>query len=699
MKLIQSILILSFSLFTSFLFGQNLQNTIAILDLTENNNETNNAQLFSAEYMAKVSGIPYVITAEVEEATNYGMILSSGQFNGSSFSTDEKVLLQNYVQDGGLLLAPRIQDDEMFALFGIDGYEKKTNRYEINWDVTLSDASLKYIDEPEEQTISLGRSTYDAIFRTVGYSTTTARTLASFADASSAVTTNSFGNGNAVSIGLSWKEVILRNQINRDYEAQRITSNGFEPTSDVFSLFVRALFIEHNPFTVWKNTSPGKSSSSVMITHDIDSKTGMDSLNIFVNYENENDIEATYNVTVRYFEDNLMSSFYLNQQSTLDYIQNKGQNIGSHSVGHFFDFADGDVFPLGTTGNTKDSYQPYNDGTVTVGGTLYGECEVSKSVLQEDIDNHVIRTFRAGHLAFHNNLVDVLDDLGYEYNSSISASDVLHNFPYQNKKGRSFSGDDSNVYELPVTISDVFHDLPISNLNVFHKANIWLDVTNKNHANGAPTVLLIHPNRSYKLEGMSYYLDELPEEINLMEMEKFGDYWRAREVFQFESEVTGNELTITIPNANDLNSNISFIVTDGQILNTINVVNESGEALNFNQDNRGAQDVIIYNADFVTNTTNFKRHNNNNTLSVFPNPTSNSLNIKFEIPTTQQIQIELFDLNGKKITNLLKEKLTSGQHVLETSPAEKNIPNGTYFIVMRNKEKFLAKKKIIMMSK
>ena len=50
--------------------------------------------------------------------------------------------------------------------------------------------------------------------------------------------------------------------------------------------------------------------------------------------------------------------------------------------------------------------------------------------------------------------------------------------------------------------------------------NLWLDITRKNRANGAPTVLLIHPNRNYKLEGMSYYLDELPSDIHIMEFDK-----------------------------------------------------------------------------------------------------------------------------------------------------------------------------------
>ncbi len=689
------IILLSFLfIFPNISNAQIHERAIAILDLSIKNNESNNARLFSVEHMAKVTGIPFIVTQEVDVAKNYSMILSSSLFTTSTFTSDEKTALIDYVQNGGVLVAPRIQDEDFYALFGIDGYVNSNSRYEIHWNTNLGEASMKYIDEPEEQVISLGRNTYASIYKTLGYSTTFAKTLATFDDGSSAVIKNLYGNGAAVSIGLSWKEVILRNQINRDYEAQRITSNGFEPTSDVLFLFVRALFLEHNPHTVWKNTSPGRSLSTLMITHDIDSATGMDTLEVFVDYETDNDIEATYNITVRYFDDNLMSDFYTNRQSTMNYIQSHGHNFGSHSVGHFFDFGDDDVFPIGEAGNTRDNYNPTNDGNITFGGSVYGELEVSKSVLEEDIPNETIRNFRAGHLAYHKYLINVLDELGFEYNSSFSANDVLTNFPFQNKMGRSFSGEISNVYEMPVTISDVFHSNPISIFNYFDKANTWLDITRKNLANGAPTVLLIHPNRNYKLEGMSYYLDELPNDINIMEFDKFGDFWRAREAFVFNSELDGNEMNITIPDSMDLNDDISFIVSDGQFLSEISIVNESGVPLNFSQEPWEGNDVIVYFGDFV-NSTNFIQDNENTSLKVFPNPTMGNINIEIELDHSGDIQIDLFDINGKKVKNLFKGKASKGKLRLEKNITKHTISEGVYFVVLKNQNGIIDRRKIV----
>ena len=54
---------------------------------------------------------------------------------------------------------------------------------------------------------------------------------------------------------------------------------------------------------------------------------------------------------------------------------------------------DDDVFPIGETGNTKENYNPTNDGDITFGGSVYGELEVSKNVLEADISNETITTY------------------------------------------------------------------------------------------------------------------------------------------------------------------------------------------------------------------------------------------------------------------------------------------------------------------
>lgn len=695
MKSFYIVLVLVTGLVFTELSAQDLQKSIAVLDLTQRNNESNDSRLFSVEHMAKVAGIPFITTDDLSVATEYGMILSSSLFKNNAFSSEEIILLENYVDGGGVLVAPRIEETDLFSLFGIQSFEDSKSRYTIHWDSTLTDVALKYIDETEERTLSLGRSTYDEIFKTIGYTPGTARTFAYFTDGSSAVINNTYGEGAAISIGVSWKEIILRNQINRDFEAHRVASNGFEPTSDVLALFVRALFIQYHPYTVWKNTSPGKSAATLMVTHDIDSSTGMDTLQVFVDYEAENNIEATYNVTVKYVDDAIAPAYYMGRQSTLDYIMDNGQHVGSHSVGHFFDFADEDIFPIGAAGNTPSSYRPFNDGNITTGGTIYGECEVSKNTLETDIDGLTIRSFRAGHLAYPNYLINVLDELGYAYNSSYSAGDVLNNFPYQNKKDRSFSGENSSVYEIPVTISDVFHDNPISQFNVFGKAVTWLAVTEKNMRNGAPTVLLIHPNRHYKLEGLDFYLDRISADMHIMEMEKFGDFWRAREDLNFTTTMADEEMVIQLTSAVDLDQNVSFLVADGQLLSSISVLDEAGNPINFLIKNQGIQDVVVYFQDFVSIVADEDYTEIDTNIHVYPNPTTGDYTLRLDWPNTAKLSIDLFDVYGKKVTQVLDKMVPAGEVEIMSSFPNAGISSGIYFLVVHRDGKIIGRSKVI----
>ena len=675
--------------------AQNTVKPIAILDLTERNAESNEARLISSKHLMDVVGIPYVITTNIAEASKCNMIFCTSLLSNTTLSAEERILLEEFVFLGGSLVAPRVEGDKLFELFGIDGFESSKSRYEMIWDTSFHSPSLAMINEPEEVVISLGNSSIDEIFKTLGYNVQDAHTMAHFEDGTSAVIKNAFGSGYAIGIGLSWKDVILRNQINRDFEAQRISSNGFEPTTDVFMLFLRGLYMEHNPYTVWKNTSPGNSRSSLMITHDVDSNSGMDSLKYFVEYEQENQIEGTFNITLKYFTDALSSDFYTDRQEELEFILSNGHQVQSHSVGHFFDFADENIIPIGVPGNTKENYSPYNDGVVTTGATVYGECEVSKAELENDLDIKV-RTFRSGHLAYPKDLVEVLDKLDYEYNSSFTACDVLTNFPYQNVFGLSFNQALSNIYEIPVTISDVFSDDPISELNILDKATVWIKTTLKNTDNGAPTVLLIHPNRRYKLEGLKHFLSGLEgESVHTMEIGKFGDFWKARKDFAFSTAIVDNHMVVTVEEEQGAGGNVSLVVKNGQDLTNIVVQNELNQVLSFKQAAWGENDQILYLEDAVTNIASIPSESIN--VKAFPNPAVDYFVIEFHAASSSIVNLSLFDLNGNRV--LVKNDYVSrlGTNRLTVDSKGNGLATGTYFLVLENKSGLITSTKLVLM--
>jgi flagellar hook assembly protein FlgD len=49
-------------------------------------------------------------------------------------------------------------------------------------------------------------------------------------------------------------------------------------------------------------------------------------------------------------------------------------------------------------------------------------------------------------------------------------------------------------------------------------------------------------------------------------------------------------------------------------------------------------------------------------FSIFPNPASDLATIKFDLPKNQNVKIDLLDVTGRLIENVIDQKLDNGQH-------------------------------------
>ncbi|HLC83196.1 MAG TPA: hypothetical protein VJI69_05160, partial [Bacteroidia bacterium] len=434
--------------------------TIAILDLTARNMEANDGELFSAKHILKVAGLPYIITTNVNTAIKYGVVIPSSRLTDSVFTSAEYDSIYSYVNNGGILISAGVRDSAFLPLFGINTATSTSSQHRIIFNMSLLDQSMRWLNDTMEQTISIGKLSYATTIVVRKFTLGTGTEMAHYEDLSSAISRNNYGAGVAYGLGFSFKNLVLLNQVNKDADAQRIYSNGFEPTTDALILFIKAICTKHTPNTVWLHTSPYESKTTLMVTHDVDATTAFDTMSYYADYENSIGLASTYLITTHYINDGVLSDFY--NSASIPQVQTlltKGHKLASHSVGHFQDFYDDNIFPIGVLGNTQASYLPFNAGGAsdsTVGGTVLGETEVSKLILENDFGIN-IRTFRAGHLAYNKYLANALDTLGYEYCTNYSSGDVLTNFPYQNHKDRSSSGVITSVWEVPVTISDVFN--------------------------------------------------------------------------------------------------------------------------------------------------------------------------------------------------------------------------------------------------
>ncbi len=549
------------------------------------------AELYGAEQAVKVAGMHYLVTGDINVACSYSMVIVTSPLAEGVLTTAEKIVLSRYVENGGVLFATCLMDRDLFSLFGITDARSSRLRTEIIWNIQSQDPALKWFDDPLEQVISLG-SENDFSLETISFSLTAALPLASYNDTSVAATVNRYGAGYAYLLGISFRNIITRNLLGRSLRSYRSYSNGFEPTSDTVMLFLRAIYTKHIAFSCWKKTSPFTSWASFIITHDLCSASSVKMMLDFAKMENRYGISADYNVNTTYQRCRTRDygGFYDESAiKTLKQILNLNHNLASHSVNHFPDFG---LFPEGQPGNTKENYHPWYDGVTTHDGTAYGEIELSKKIVDSDLGVY-IRTFRSGHLQFNDKQYNVLEAVGYAYDTTRSANAVLTNFPFVGIRNREYEGQLSAIYEVPMTISDVVDDISAETMPLV--VALWLDIALRNAANLAPTVLLVHPNRDFKLSGEEELIRKMPAGIVFATVDSFGDFWRSRDSFNPRAEVYGGSLRVVIPSANiPLDTSQSIVIENGAQLAAIEVADENGNTLPFCKTNWNENDLLLH---------------------------------------------------------------------------------------------------------
>lgn len=77
----------------------------------------------------------------------------------------------------------------------------------------------------------------------------------------------------------------------------------------------------------------------------------------------------------------------------------------------------------------------------------------------------------------------------------------------------------------------------------------------------------------------------------------------------------------------------------------------------------------------------------------FPNPTSGMTTIRFDLPTAQNVSLELVNMYGQSVGVLAQGSMTAGMHEVEVNTAE--LASGIYFYNLKAGEEVLTKKMIV----
>lgn len=614
---------------------------VLLLDMTKTNNETNLSRFYAVEDLLDFIKVPYDTSSDLGVLQNYPVVVTASRFTSGSLNAGQISMIENYVQNGGVLISSSLRETGLFPAFGITSSNSNDSLFFVNFD-TLSEPSLfQYINDSLEVQVSLGRPSSYPNFFTREYSAQTgAQILGTYENGSPALLKNGFGNGFTYLLGPDFRDVIYRNRINADVNAHRTYSNGFEPTTDVFMFLIRNIIREHIPHTIYPHTVPGNAHAVLFLTHDVDSRTAIDTMHFFSSYEKQLGVETHYNITCRYLSDTWMTNFYIGATSEINQLKTDGHKLASHSVGHFPDFAD---FVFGNLGNTTANYSPYYGSGFTSGGSVLGELEVSRDLLEGDF-NVDIKSFRAGHLAFPDSLVIGLDTLGYMFNSTYSANDILTSFPYYAFRQQKFTTYRSPVLEIPMTISDVFSNGGFTVGNYPQRVTTWLNASLKYRENHAPINLLIHPNRQFKLTAQQDFLNALPNDVVPFSFEGYGAFWKERNDLSYTTQWLNDTLYVhfsSVPNPE-----ISFLL-DFDGLDTILFFDGNGQALSYDWQQWNGRQRLYFQSELVGEN---EIKQDENKLVLYPNPAQDYLNIMGP-NDFQTMRIKIHDISGRLVFN------------------------------------------------
>lgn len=537
------------------------QKRCVLLNLSQqnaHNEETgeHSRNVYSAQYLINLAGIPYMTTTNIVDAIAHAsMIVCASPFKQSTLSTSEIQLLKKWIEQGGVFVAPAITNADSYLcdLFGLESVAYSKERRTFTWrEEYLKEKELAYFDEPEERTVSLGkaRNTTAESIKTYGYQPTTAEAMAYFDSTNvAAVLRHRIGAGTIYTFGILWRDVVQRSQLGKNTTATRITSNGFEPSADVYAFFLRSLHAKINPVSVWKYTIPQGYESVLIPTHDCDSRTAYDEMYWVSEYEKSLGMSAHYFLTVHYFRDQgYLSDFYnAETKPKARRLLEDGHTVGSHSICHFPDFSNTALFPA--TVVTKEAYaaSAHHDKMIgiTQGGSTWAELGLSKIIIEEDLGNRV-RSFRSGHLCMNKLMPMVQQAVGYTFSSCYASCNVLSQFPFHERMENDWAGA-QGVLQIPLHISDVINANPMTDSAWNHAPDIWLNVLEKLQRNYAPTVLLIHPNRDWKMFAMRQLVETMDRnKVGLYNFEAYGDFWLAREKMSFDYTYSPDNKSVVV---------------------------------------------------------------------------------------------------------------------------------------------------------
>jgi peptidoglycan/xylan/chitin deacetylase (PgdA/CDA1 family) len=326
------------------------------------------------------------------------------------------------------------------------------------------------------------------------------------------------------------------------FDHYRCYVNCFEPSGDLFGLFLREAFREGSlGHLVLKHTVPGLADSVLLVTHDVDAPEaqnagywGKAGALQMAEVERAHGVRGTFFITTDYV------SGYYNEGMVRELCADGMCPVGAHSVRHGGDLI---TLPEGTCNETFASYPP------THPSTLCGEVRVSQELLERATGSPV-RSWRSPYLDLNPALYDVLAQQGFLADSSLAVGDLKVNLPVSAARWGLLQDrfHHQPLHTFPIALEDGIgarlstgedtrEELQNGNFQLF--MSLWKYTLLRNAANQAFTTLLVHPSG-----GLALGAQNLPAKVRALDailtaarerglqveaIDRIAEFWRGRE--------------------------------------------------------------------------------------------------------------------------------------------------------------------------
>lgn len=499
----------------------------------------------------KSFGIPFTLTEDYREALQHSVVMVYPVISGKTMAAQAIAALAEFTRQGGTLVATQVLGGGLNGLFGFSEAVASTAHTHMRF--VPGNVFVQRYFGTAEQILTLAspvqpRGAYS-------YSSPTGTVLAQYEDGSPALISNTSGKGRTYALGLDIGALALLGYNNREEGLHKAYVNSFEPGLDTAFLWLRDLYVKHEPDAVLLGTVPDGKRLSIVLTHDIDYTGSVDNSLIYAQYQKSQGIAGTYFIQTKYVRDwNDDVFFNTDGAAKVRQLSDMGMEVASHSVAHSKVFRE---MPLGSGTETYPAYVPFvKSRTKTLHANILGELRISRYLLESNVPKLTVKSFRPGHLENPEALPQALEATGYRFSSSTTANNAMTHLPFRLNYNRR-SIDETGIFEFPITIEDEIAPRMGSRLPQA------LEIAEKIQRYGGLFVVLTHPNiLDHKFDFTRGLVEKMKPTAWFGTLATFGQWWAARDQVSVDVETRSGIKTVTLK-APELIAGLSIEVPAG----------------------------------------------------------------------------------------------------------------------------------------